>query len=79
MPYLIAVLLIIIAGVEMPYLLKHRLWGHAIVVAVLLLVSLFYDIALIKEWQAPNLKQAMEAIFGPVTDCLEGFFNCNQQ
>lgn len=70
MPWLLFVFSIIII-IEVPELVKNRMWRELLVFSVLLLTGMLYSIGQIYEWPLPNPTGKMEYMFEPVSAVLE--------
>ncbi len=71
MKFIVNLVLIILAIIELPYLIKKKMWREAVVFGVLLLIGWVYALGLLFKWQLPTIMQLMEIVFMPVTSLIE--------
>lgn len=60
-----------IIGLEVPYLLKKKMWRELAVFGFILLLAMIYSFGLLLDRQLPNLVKGMELLFGPLTRIME--------
>ncbi len=68
---LVSLLFIGVIAVEVPYLVRNKLWREAAAFSGLLLIGMVYSFGLVLDWEIPTLLQLMELVFIPVTMYIE--------
>jgi len=59
------------AVIEMPHMIKSKLWRELLVFCFFLLIGMIYSYGLILNWQLPNLVQGLGLLFDPVTGLMQ--------
>ena len=68
---LLTMLFLAIIAVEVPGLVKKRLWRELAVFAVLLVIGMVYSFGQVLELPLPNPVRGIEAVFKPLSQMLE--------
>lgn len=71
MKFIVNVLFLMLVIIELPYLVKKKMWREAVVFSVLLLTGWVYALGFLFKWQLPTIMQLMEIVFMPVTSLIE--------
>lgn len=59
------------AVIEMPHMIKSRLWRELLVFCFFMVTAMIYSYGLILNWQLPNLVQGLALLFGPLTGLMQ--------
>lgn len=59
------------ALIEMPHMVKSKLWRELLAFCFFMLIAMIYSFGLILNWQLPNLVQGLGMLFDPVTGFLK--------
>ncbi|MGE5390636.1 MAG: hypothetical protein ACM3PE_06180 [Deltaproteobacteria bacterium] len=59
------------AVIEMPHMIKSKLWRELLVFCFLMLTTMIYSFGLILNWHLPNLVHGLGLLFDPVTGLMQ--------
>lgn len=71
MKFIVNLLFLMLVIIELPYLIKKKMWREAAVFSSLLLIGWVYALGFLFKWQLPTIIQLMEIVFMPVTSFIE--------
>ena len=71
MIWLLSLIFIVIIALEVPALIKKKLWRELITFSVLLLIGMTYSYGQLLDLPLPNPTDWVEAIFKPVSQYLQ--------
>ncbi len=71
MKFLVNLLFIILIIIELPYLIKKKMWRETAVFSSLLLIGWVYALGYSFKWHLPTIFQLMKIVFMPVTKFIE--------
>ena len=71
MIWLLSLIFIVIIALEVPVLIKKKLWRELITFSVLLLIGMTYSYGQLLDLPLPNPTDGVEAIFKPVSQYLQ--------
>ena len=67
----VSVVYAVIIAVEVPNMVRKKLWRELIVYSFIMLLAIIYSFGLLLNWQLPNLLDGLEILFTPVTQYFE--------
>ena len=59
------------AVIEVPHMIKSKLWRELLVFCFFMLIAMIYSFGLVLNWKLPNLVTGLGYIFDPVTRLME--------
>ncbi|MDQ0285490.1 hypothetical protein J2Z49_000591 [Desulfofundulus luciae] len=68
---LLSLVFIIIIALQVPPLIKKRMWRELIAFSVLLFLGMIYSFGLVLKIPLPNPARAVEAVFAPLTSLIQ--------
>lgn len=71
MIFLLSIIFIAIIGLEVPGLIKKKMWRELAVFAILLLIGMIYSYGQVLGLPLPNPTDAIMAVFEPVSKFVE--------
>ena len=71
MIWLLSLIFIVIIALEVPALIKKKLWRELITYSILLLIGMIYSYGQLLNLPLPNPTKGVEAIFKPVSQLLQ--------
>ena len=67
----VSLIFIGVLALELPYLVRNKLWREMAAFIFLLLIGIVYSFGLVLDRQVPSLLDLMEMVFIPVTEFME--------
>lgn len=71
MVFALALVFVVILTLEVPSLVRQKMWKELAVFLGLLAVGAVYSFGQVFDWPLPNPTKAVEAIFKPVAEVVE--------
>ena len=71
MAWLISLIFITVIALELPYLVKNKLWKEMAAFSGLLATGMVYSFGIVLEWDLPHLLDLIETVFTPVSQFIE--------
>ncbi|MFZ5967329.1 MAG: hypothetical protein ACOYVK_09165 [Bacillota bacterium] len=71
MAFALLLLFGVLIALEVPGLVKKRMWRELGVYFLLMAIGIFYSFGQVFDWPLPNPTKGVEAIFKPVTETVE--------
>ncbi|MGB9803624.1 hypothetical protein [Desulfofundulus sp.] len=68
---LLVVIFILIIALQVPPLVKKKMWRELVAFSVLLLIGMIYSFGLALKIPLPNPARAVEAVFAPLTNLIQ--------
>lgn len=68
---LVGMFFIVVIALELPYLIKNKLWREVAAFSGLIIIGMIYGFGLVLDLQIPNLVDLVEIVFIPVTRFIE--------
>ena len=68
---LVSLIFVIVIALELPYLVKNKLWKETAAFSGLLAIGMVYSLGILLEWDLPQLLDLMEMVFSPVSQFIE--------
>lgn len=69
--FLLSLAFAAIIAIEVPGLVRKKMWKELLVFSVLLAVGMFYSYGLVLDWPLPNPTKGIEYVFKPVSKFME--------
>lgn len=71
MIYLVSLVFIVVATLELPYLIKNKMWRETAAYSGLLIIGMIYSFGFVLDLDIPGLSRLMKIVFMPVTRYIE--------
>lgn len=68
---LVSLIFIVVLALELPYLIKNKLWREMAAFSGLLVIGMVYSFGMVLDRDLPDLVDLMEMVFIPVTRFIE--------